>query len=51
MTTRKALLKKISLYEQEFRLGLDDLKEAAEKANQIAAAALFRELSGSGVGV
>ncbi len=47
----KALLAKISLYEQEFRLGLDDLKEAAEKANQIAAAALFRELSGSGVGV
>ncbi len=55
MTTRcqdaEALLEKIKLYEQEFRLGLDDLKQAAEKANQVAAAALLKELTGSGVGI
>lgn len=55
VTTRcedcQALLKKLEVYEQEFRLGLDDLKEAAERANQFAAAALMAELTGAGVGL
>jgi hypothetical protein len=46
-----ALLAKIQLYEKEFRMGLDDLRAAAEHAKQVSTVTLMAELTGAGVGI